>query len=328
VGAAGASNRRRRGRLHFERRARRAADKVRGELGNRLTVATSGGAALDSHVADVIKRDLRVSLVELYATRETGGVARDGVVYPGVVVKLLPTEATASSSLLASSDVGQICVHSPRLIDGYVGGGNDSQFIELDGKRFYCTGDIGEFVTDDAGVRRLRVIGRATEHRKRADGTWFALPSRIEALLEQCAGVSRACVIALPSGAVGAVTVGACDVDEARLRLRAAGVASQDMPTVFVTSDQPLAETPNGKLDRRAVQERFESAAVRRVADKQRANVGSVGASRVTRARRRSSWATMLRSTARRRSMRLAATRSPPPASRSSCRSPCRRCCN
>lgn len=239
---------------------RRAADKVRGELGNRLTVATSGGAALDSHVADVIKRDLRVSLVELYATRETGGVARDGIVYPGVVVKLLPTEATASSTLLASGDVGQICVHSPRLIDGYVGGGNGDQFVELDdGKRFYCTGDIGEFVIDDAGVRRLRVIGRATEHRKRADGTWFALPSRIEALLEQCAGVSRACVIPLPSGVVGAVTVGACHVDEARLRLRAAGVASRDMPTVFVTSDQPLAETPNGKLDRRAVQSRFEA---------------------------------------------------------------------
>lgn len=238
---------------------RRAADIVRAELGNRLTVATSGGAALDSHVADVIKRDLRVSLVELYATRETGGVARDGIVYPGVVVKLLPTEATASSTLLASSDVGQICVHSPRLIDGYVGGGNDDQFVELDGKRFYRTGDIGEFVTDDTGVRRLRVIGRATEHRKRADGTWFALPSRIEALLEQCSGVSRACVIPLPSGVVGAVTLGVCNVDEARLRLRAAGVASQDVPTVFVTSDKPLAETPNGKLDRRAVQAQFEA---------------------------------------------------------------------
>lgn len=238
---------------------RKAADAVRAALGNRLTIATSGGAALDGHVANVVKRDLRISLVELYATRETGGVARDGVVYPGVIVKLLPTEATASSTLLSSTDVGQICVHSPRLIDGYVDASHNQQFVEIDGKQFYCTGDIGEFVTDDSGVRRLRVIGRATEHSKRADGTWFVLPTRIEALLEQCAGVSRACVLALPNGVTGAVTVGACAVDEARLRLRSAGIAAQDVPTVFVTVEAPLAETPNGKLDRRAIRAQFEA---------------------------------------------------------------------
>lgn len=238
---------------------KQAANAVRASLGSRLVVATSGGAALAAGVADAL-RDLRINVVELYATRETGGIARDGVVYPGVLVKLLPLGDVSPSSLIAD-DIGQIAVHSPRLISGYVGASESSAaaFQEIDGKTFYLTGDIGRFVVDGGGVRRLRVTGRLSECSKRTDGTWASPPAATEAVLEQCAGVKRACVLVTKSG-VGAVICGSVDAKEAFVRCRAAGIATQDVPACFLAVADELPVTPNGKLDRAAIRRAHEAA--------------------------------------------------------------------
>ena len=53
---------------------------LRSLLGRRLVLATSGGAALNPAVLAFVRERLRVDLVSLYGTRETGGIARDGVV--------------------------------------------------------------------------------------------------------------------------------------------------------------------------------------------------------------------------------------------------------
>lgn len=81
----------------------KVADNIRKSLGNRLFVATSGkktltvlllmfisgGAPISPEVLNFTKTMLRISIVNLYGSRESGGITRDGVVYPGVDVKLL-----------------------------------------------------------------------------------------------------------------------------------------------------------------------------------------------------------------------------------------------
>lgn len=67
----------------------RVGEEMRRALGNRLKVASSGGAAISPEVLHFAKTVLRIDIVDLYGSRETGGIARDGVVYKGVDVKLL-----------------------------------------------------------------------------------------------------------------------------------------------------------------------------------------------------------------------------------------------
>lgn len=70
-------------------------------------------------------------MVELYGSRETGGIARDGIVYPGIDIELLPVVDEPSENR------GEICVFSPRLIDGYLGEQNNTSFVQLNGKQYY-----------------------------------------------------------------------------------------------------------------------------------------------------------------------------------------------
>ncbi len=84
-------------------------------------------------------------IIDLYGSRETGGITRDGVVYSAISVKLfdVPEMGYLSSSIPSQ---GEICVHSPRLITGYWKEEEMTaqQFTTIDGKAYYHTGDIGE----------------------------------------------------------------------------------------------------------------------------------------------------------------------------------------
>lgn len=51
-------------------------------------MASSGGAAISPEVLHFARTVLRIDIVDLYGSRETGGIARDGVVYKGVDVQL------------------------------------------------------------------------------------------------------------------------------------------------------------------------------------------------------------------------------------------------
>ena len=169
------------------------AQEMRRKLGNRLFVATSGGAPISPQVLKLAKDHLKIDIVDLYGSRECGGITRDGIVYPGIDIHLLslPELGYYNTSFPPQ---GEICVHSPRLIPGYW---NDEElsaamFVEVEGKKYYKTGDVGELITDEE-QRRLKVIGRSSFVFKLAQGEWIA-PDSIETQLEQCPWIEQAAV--------------------------------------------------------------------------------------------------------------------------------------
>lgn len=72
---------------------------MRESLGGRLLVASSGGAPIAEAVLEFARHFLKVygfqllsaqvDIVNLYGSRETGGISKDGRVYQGVEIKLL-----------------------------------------------------------------------------------------------------------------------------------------------------------------------------------------------------------------------------------------------
>jgi fatty acid CoA ligase FadD9 len=68
-------------------------------------------------------------------------------------------------------------------------------FVEIEGKRYYRTGDVGEMEPSTPGSRpRIKVIDRASAFFKTSQGEWLS-PTEIEALLEECPWVTQALVL-------------------------------------------------------------------------------------------------------------------------------------
>jgi fatty acid CoA ligase FadD9 len=169
-------------------------DDMRHSLGRRLHVASSGGAPITPEVLQWIKTYMRVDIANAYGTRETGGIACDGIIYPGIDVQLRSVAELGYYSTGAPPR-GEICVHSPRLVSGYFNDAslNRENFISIDGKQYYTTGDVGEFYTDD-DKRKLRVIDRCSFFFKLSQGEWVS-PAKIEGCLEDSPWVRQAFVM-------------------------------------------------------------------------------------------------------------------------------------
>lgn len=185
-----------------------AARHVRLSLGNRLVLAASGGALLAPSTLDFVRTTLRIPLADLYGSRETGPIARNGQVHPGVEVRFLPLAdadadaAAATDSLSAPLNRGEIAVHSQRLIEGYFADERTSSaaFVSIDGKRFYRTGDVGEMRGG-----RLYVLERCGAMQKLVQSEWLA-PAKVEAVLEGCPWVAQALMV-VPAARTHAVAV-------------------------------------------------------------------------------------------------------------------------
>jgi fatty-acyl-CoA synthase len=97
----------------------------------------------------------------------------------------------ATGNELAAGEVGEIVTHGPQVFLGYWNKPQDSAqaFIEIDGKRFLRTGDLGR--TDEDGyffmVDRLKRMINASGFK-----VW---PSEVESLMYQHPAVLEACVI-------------------------------------------------------------------------------------------------------------------------------------
>jgi long-subunit acyl-CoA synthetase (AMP-forming) len=116
-----------------------------------------------------VKEKLGLQLVELYGSRETGGIARDGyekkrvcfccfrcfnckffsVLYPGVKVWLRKVENDDDDD--DNNDElqqGEVCVCTPRAVAGYYGDDKASgvSFVQHNNDRYYCTVMLSDFV--------------------------------------------------------------------------------------------------------------------------------------------------------------------------------------
>lgn len=144
----------------------RAADalllrRLRAPFGGRLRAAIIGDTPLPRAI-DIDLRAMGFTLLEGYGSTEQGvSTMRTphrnhpgtvGPPLPGVSLRLVDDDGRA----MAPPGPGEIAVAGPQVFLGYAGDPRPVRFAEIDGQRFYLTGDIG--CLDDAGD--LRFVGR------------------------------------------------------------------------------------------------------------------------------------------------------------------------
>lgn len=118
-----------------------------------------------------------------------------GVPIPGVTVRIIDPETQA---VLPAYSEGEVIVSSPCLFQGYLNRPDENRrvFLELDGSRWFRTGDAGYL--DEDGL--LFVCGRYKRLMKRPDGHQVSsIP--IENAISSCPGIADVAVVGIKKDA-------------------------------------------------------------------------------------------------------------------------------
>ena len=158
-----------------------------------------GGAAMPSAVAARLKEEFNLSFQEGYGLTETGGPTHSNP-YEHPKRQCLGIPFIGTEALVVDPDTlqempigeqGEIVVHGPQLFKGYWNNSaaTESAFVEMNGKQFFRTGDLGRM--DEEGYFFL------TDRLKRMiNASGFKVwPAEVEALMFQHPAVQEACVI-------------------------------------------------------------------------------------------------------------------------------------
>ncbi len=161
---------------------------------------SGGGAAMPQAVAERLRERFGLTFAEGYGLTETAAPSHAnpperaklqclGMPIFGVDSRIVDPETLQP---LPPGQTGEIVTHGPMVFQGYWGHPEATRaaFVEIDGKRFFRTGDLGHmdeegyfFITD-----RLKRMINASGFK-----VW---PSEVELMLYRCPGVQEACVIA------------------------------------------------------------------------------------------------------------------------------------
>jgi fatty-acyl-CoA synthase len=164
-----------------------------------LRYLSGGGAAMPHAVAERLRQEFGITFAEGYGLTETAAPSHGnpperaklqclGIPIYGVDSRIIDPDTLQE---LPTGDVGEIVIHGPMVFRGYWGHpeATKAAFIDIDGKRFFRTGDLGRrdeegyfFITD-----RLKRMINASGYK-----VW---PSEVELLLFKCPWVQEACVI-------------------------------------------------------------------------------------------------------------------------------------
>jgi fatty-acyl-CoA synthase len=247
-----------------------SADAERYDLSS-LRSLGGGGAAMPEAIAHKLERELRVTYLEGYGLSETIAATHInpperpkaqclGIPIFGVDSRVVVPGTTIA---VAPGETGEIITHGPQVFAGYWNAplANDASFVELDGKRFFRTGDLAR--VDEDGyffmVDRLKRMINAAGYK-----VW---PAEVEAMLYACPGVKEACVIATRDARRGE-SVKAVVVPKPGAALTAEDVitwARDNMAAYKVPREVELAEdlprSGSGKILWRALQEREDARA-------------------------------------------------------------------
>lgn len=158
-----------------------------------------GGAAMPEAVAQRLKDEFGLSFGEGYGLTETAAPSHGnppercklqclGMPYFGVDSRIVDPDTLRE---LGVGETGEIVTHGPMVFKGYWGheAATRAAFIEIDGKPFFRTGDLGRM--DEDGYFFL------TDRLKRMiNASGFKVwPSEVELLLFKCPLVQEVCVI-------------------------------------------------------------------------------------------------------------------------------------
>ncbi|HSW09038.1 long-chain fatty acid--CoA ligase [Aquabacterium sp.] len=165
-----------------------------------LRYLSGGGAAMPQAVAERLKAEFGITFAEGYGLTETAAPTHAnpperaklqclGIPVFGTDARIVDPETLQE---LPIGETGEIVVSGPQIFQGYWGHPEATRaaFFELEGQRFFRTGDLGRmdeegyfFITD-----RLKRMINASGFK-----IW---PSEVELLLFKCPAVQEACVIA------------------------------------------------------------------------------------------------------------------------------------
>jgi fatty-acyl-CoA synthase len=159
---------------------------------------TGGGAAMPAAVAQRLL-DLGITYYEGYGLSETIGATHINPMGHakkqclGIPIYDVDSRVVDPATLaeLPPGEVGEIVTHGPQVFLGYWNKPeeNAQAFVEIDGKRFFRTGDLGK--TDEEGyffmVDRLKRMINASGFK-----VW---PTEVESLMYQHPAILEACVI-------------------------------------------------------------------------------------------------------------------------------------
>ena len=164
-----------------------------------LTYIGGGGAPMPEAVAARLFENYGLASSEGYGLTETAAPSHSnprgqgkraclGIPYIGVDARIIDLDTCAE---LPQGETGEIVIHGPQVFKGYWG--NDeataAAFIQIDGKTFFRSGDIGRidedgyfFISD-----RLKRMINASGFK-----VW---PAEVEAMLHHHPGIQQVCVI-------------------------------------------------------------------------------------------------------------------------------------
>jgi fatty-acyl-CoA synthase len=159
-----------------------------------------GGAAMPAAVAAILENKLGLKYGEGYGMSETNAAThmnppeRSKKQCLGIPAFDVDARVVDPQTLeeLPPGQTGEILVHGPQVMLGYWKNpdATAAAFVEIDGKRFLRTGDLG--TTDDEGyfffVDRLKRMINAAGFK-----VW---PAEVEALLYQHPAIQEACIVA------------------------------------------------------------------------------------------------------------------------------------
>ena len=165
-----------------------------------LRYLSGGGAAMPKAVAERLQEEFGLTFAEGYGLTETAAPSHGnpperaklqclGIPIFGVDARIVDPTTLEE---LPVGEVGEIITHGPMVFQGYwrQPEATEAAFVELDGKRFFRTGDLGRmdeegyfFITD-----RLKRMINASGYK-----VW---PSEVEMLLYRHPAVQEACIIA------------------------------------------------------------------------------------------------------------------------------------
>ncbi|MEO8197984.1 MAG: SDR family oxidoreductase, partial [Thermoanaerobaculia bacterium] len=248
--------------------------RFRDSLGGRIAFMATGGAPSDEGVRQTMETLFGVPMSEGYGTTETGFIARNGVLLPGIEYRLIDRPELGFTAADRPLPRGELAVRTARSTARYLGAaaGAGAEFTE-DG--YFLTGDLVEL----GPGRRVRVVGRSKLTFKLA-GAELVSPEELERVYSRSEAIEQIWIAAAPGSArVVAVVVPRRDeVDEGELTdelLRVAGQAAlrphERVAGVVIARREGGASpwtvanrllTPSFKLNRRVLEERYREAIV------------------------------------------------------------------
>ncbi|CEF63855.1 AMP-dependent synthetase/ligase domain-containing protein [Strongyloides ratti] len=221
-------------------------NKIKAILGSNVRLVLSGGAPLDAEIQRFMNICFCCPVIQGYGLTETVGAATISM-YDDISTGYVGPPLTCAEIMLKSWDEagydaknnppqGEILISGPHVTPGYYKNEDltNEAFTVIDGKRWFCTGDIGEFKEDGS----LKIIDRKKDLVKLNHGEYISL-GKVESKILTSEYVDNVCVYGNPQkDFVGALIV----VNQKNITTLAKKIGIQNEKITEICNDKNVHE--------------------------------------------------------------------------------------